>query len=297
MSNNFDSNVSASIISGTLTLELSAIVQKLIKMIDTSSTNQLATVISFKNLKLEISNFYVPSINAGKFFDLGYFNKNFLQAFGTTFPAEAVSKLIFGVKIIIQNNLPFASFDQLDEEELPAFRFLTCLLMGLAFNISIVSCACFPADLGELKATQANLGINCFKLECKNQLKLNPLLYDELLHTNCTDTVVQAAIVTLDVFAGKNVNLNIALTQIAESSGGRGARDYIEEEPPIGSILHSSFEITSNPNFIICDGRSLDRATFPDLFRSIGFKYTQPNVVTRNIFHIPKLEDKSIRVY
>lgn len=267
--NLIDSNLTATVIFGTLMIDLSDVVAQLGSMVNyAASESNLSTVVSFRSLNLELTKFFLPVLDVKKFYDPDKFNRNFLQAFGSSFPTNASSRLLYGVNIRIVNNLPINMYDQLEPDELAAFRFLTCFLLGLAFNINVDGCACYPENLGELKATQANLGLNCVKLACKNQLKLNPLFYDELIHTDCTDTVVQAAFITLDVFAGKNVNVNVALNQSVTTSPP--SLDY---QPRVGAILPVAAYRSGGAVYLPCDGRHVSVSGFPDLFRAIGYTY------------------------
>jgi hypothetical protein len=164
-------------------------------------------------LNLELTNLYIPPTNIQRYYEADKFNSNFKQAFSTSFPVRVTSLLFFGLKVNINNNLPYSNQFYLTEEELPSFRILTCMMFGLVFNISLDLCACYPKTLNELKAANAGLGLNCVNLTCKNMLKINPLLYDDLLHTDCADLVFNAAFVSLNVFAGKNITMDVDLTQ------------------------------------------------------------------------------------
>ncbi len=208
-----DSNLVSSTISGELSLYLSAVIQSLPKKLDAIYTDSVSTTISIKKLNLELTNLNVPPANIQRYYELDKFNANFRQAFGTSFPVHVTSMFFFGIKITINNDLPYTSTRFLTEDELPAFRIITCMLLGLLFNISLDMCSCFPKTLNELKAVNAGLGLNCVNLMCKNMLKIQPLWYDDLIHTDCSDLVLNAAFVSLNLFAGKNINLDVDLTQ------------------------------------------------------------------------------------
>lgn len=209
-----NSNLNASTLSGELRLQLSDIVQALPGKLKAITSDNSTTEISFRNLNMELTRIYIPPINTNIFFDMAKFNANYVQAFGYAFPSDVRSQFLFGVTISVSNNLPFSQSFYLQEDDLGAFRMLTCLLIGLMFNINIPrDCTCYPKNLNELKAVNAGIGLNCVNLECRNQIKLNPLLYDDLLHSDCSDMVFNAAFVSLNLFAGKNINLSVDLAQ------------------------------------------------------------------------------------
>ena len=209
-----NSNLIASTLSGELKLQLSDIVQALPEKLKSITSDSSTTEISFRNLNMELTRIYIPPVDLDMFYDLAKFNANYEQAFGYTFPSDVKSQFLFGVQVSVVNNLPFSQSYFLRDDDLGAFRMLTCLLIGLMFNINIPrDCTCYPKNLNELKAVNAGIGLNCVNIECRNQLKLNPLLYDDLLHSDCSDMVFNAAFVSLNLFAGKNINLSVDLAQ------------------------------------------------------------------------------------
>lgn len=214
-----NSNLTAFTLSGELKLQLSDIVQALPDKLKSVTRDGSTTEISFRNLNMELTRIYIPPIDMDMYFDMAKFNANYEQAFGYTFPSDIKSQFLFGVEISVINNLPFSQSYFLEEDDLGAFRMLTCLLIGLMFNINIPrDCTCYPKNLNELKAVNAGIGLNCVNIECRNQLKLNPLLYDDLLHSDCSDMVFNAAFVSLNLFAGKNINLSVDLAQQVNQS-------------------------------------------------------------------------------
>lgn len=212
-----DSNLTASSLQGDLSLFLSDLIQSIPLKLESIKSDNMSTVITFKALNMELTNLYVPPTNLQRYYELDKFNTNFKQAFGKNFPLLVSSQILPGVNITILNNLPYTTQTFLSDMELASFRLLTCMLLGIMFNISLDACACFPKNLNELKAVNAGLGLNCVNLECKNMLKANPLMYDDLIHTDCNDLMLNAAFVSLNLFAGKDINLDINLNQLANN--------------------------------------------------------------------------------
>ena len=149
-----------------------------------------------------------------------------------SFPTTVSSQLLFGLNITIDNNLPYGSQVYIASSDVAPFRFLTCLFMGLVFGLALNDCTCFPQSTNELMATDAGIGLNCVKLACRNQLKQNPLLFDDLIHTDCTDTNFNTAFVSLGLFAGQTININnFTITQSTNDSS------TTTSPPPSSSVV------------------------------------------------------------
>lgn len=293
-------------INGQLVLNLSSILQQLPKLVSLQVSDTLSTVISFRSLNKELTNFYLPQVNLKKFYDLGKFNSNYLQAFGSSFPFQCTSKLLYGLDISIVNDLNFSSQQYLDQNELNVFRFLTCMCFGLVFNIVFTSdCACYPKTLNELAALSAGIGLNCVSLDCRNQLKLNPLLFNDLFHTDCENVNFNAAFVSLDVFAGQNLNINLDITQTNQQADMTTALTnsvnaltasvnvlqdqfsglselYANERAlfqlsniQLGMILPLPPSMANNIpyGFVPCDGALYNISDYPGLYACIGNSY------------------------
>lgn len=316
-------------LNGSLVINLSTIVQQIPNVVKIVVSDSMSTVVSFRALNKEFTNFYLPQLNLKKFFDLGKFNANYFQAFGSSFPLACTSKLFYGLDISIVNDLNFASQQFLSVGELAAFRFMTCLCFGLVFNLTLgVDCACYPKTLNDLSALSAGIGLNCVSLTCRNQLKLNPLLFSDLLHTDCENVNFNAAFVSLDVFAGQNLNINLDIVQTNDNldmttaltnsvnaltasvnvlqdqftgfsklyASDRQAFQsaLVDAQVYVGSIVPFPSTARQIPeNYLICDGRTYSAADFPRLFAVIGTTYSDSSVSSGK-FQVPDLRAATI---
>lgn len=209
---NVDNNFSN--FKGTLILELSYILNQMANL-EFTYNNEGYTQIIFKTNNMKKVKINLPARNVKKFFEPSKFNANFFMAFQQDFPQQVESSLFYGLDIKIINNLPYSKEGLLTIEEFKPFRLFVCLIFGLQFNINLKECACFPKNVSELNALSSGIGMNCVSLECKNQLLINPNSYDDLIHTDCPFTSVQAAFVSINAFAGNNItfeNLDINQT-------------------------------------------------------------------------------------
>ncbi|TXH07696.1 MAG: tail fiber protein [Candidatus Moraniibacteriota bacterium] len=324
-----DSSILQTNLNGSLIVNLSTIVQQIPNVVKVVVSDSMSSIVSFRALNKEFTNFYLPQLNLKKFYDLGKFNANYFQAFGTSFPLTCTSKLLFGLDISIVNNLNFAGQQFLSVGELAAFRFMTCLCFGLVFNLSLgVDCACYPKTLNDLSALSAGIGLNCVSLTCRNQLKLNPLLFSDLLHTDCENVNFNAAFVSLDVFAGQNLNINLDIVQTDDSidmttaltnsvnaltasvnvlqdqlngfsklyaSDQRAFRAALEAaQVYIGSIVPWPVTARKLPkNYLACDGAVYSAADFPRLFEIIGTTYTSDQQPAGK-FQVPDLRGATL---
>jgi hypothetical protein len=213
-------------VGGTLVVNLSTFVQAIARRLGNVRTDNLATALEFNSLNLDLTTIYTPLPNFSRFYELDKFNANYSQAFGTNFPTRATSRLLFGVDLNIVNNLPFSTRrDWLFRDELAAFRLITCLLFGLTFNVTLDECVCYPKNLSELKSVNAGIGLNCVNMACRNWLRLDPLKFDDLVHTDCDNIAFNAAFVTLDLLAAKSISINLEINQVQTlGSGGVESR-------------------------------------------------------------------------
>lgn len=324
-----DASVIQTNLNGLLVINLSAVVQQIPNVVRVVLSDSMSTVVSFRALNKEFTNFYLPQLNLQKFFDLGKFNANYFQAFGSSFPLVCTSKFFTGLDISIVNDLNFASQQYLTVGELAAFRFMTCLCFGLVFNLTLtVDCACYPKTLNDLSALSAGIGLNCVSLPCRNQLKINPLLFSDLLHTDCENVNFNAAFVSLDVFAGQNLNINLDIVQTNDATDMTAALTnsvnaltasvnvlqdqlngfsqlYASDRKAIRSAINSAqvyigsilpFPDTANPplNYLICDGTVYDPADFPELFAVIGTTYNSSSSVPAGKFQVPDLRASTL---
>lgn len=319
-----DSVVLQSNLNGALVVNLSTIVQQIPNVVRVVLSDSMSTVVSFRALNKEFTNFYLPQLNLQKFFDLGKFNANYFQAFGSSFPLACTSRLFSGLDISVVNDLNFASQQYLSVGETAAFRFMTCLCFGLVFNLTLgVDCACYPKTLNDLSALSAGIGLNCVSLTCRNQLKLNPLLFSDLLHTDCENVNFNAAFVSLDVFAGQNLNINLDIVQTSDNTDMIAAltnsvnaltasvnvlqdqltgfsqlynadrqgfqRALASAQVYVGSIVPFPSTARQIPaNYLVCDGATYNSADFPALFAVIGTTYSDASVPAGK-FQVPDL--------
>lgn len=320
-----DTSITQTNINGQLVLNLSSLLQQLPQLVIVQVSDTLSSVISFRSLNKELTNFYLPQVNLRKFYDLGKFNSNYLQAFGASFPFQCASKLLYGLDISIVNDLNFSSQQYLDQNELNVFRFLTCMCFGLVFNIVFTTdCACYPKTLNELAALSAGIGLNCVSLDCRNQLKQNPLLFNDLFHTDCENVNFNAAFVSLDVFAGQNLNINLDITQTNQQADMTtaltnsvnaltasvnvlqdqfsGLSDLYPADRAafqmsmiqIGMILPLPPSMLQVPlGFLKCDGSIYNIVDYPDLYARIGASYSTTSL-TSSQFQVPDFRGRFI---
>jgi hypothetical protein len=215
-------------IKGTLTIRMSEILRVIERLLDLSVSNTspelsaanytTITVVMLSGQEISLT---LPLSNASKLVSSNTFNANYVFAFGAPFPANVQPQLLFGLSISIINDLPFNNNANLSLDEARSFRSVLCVLLGLVLNIKTLDCACFPQSQPELSAVRAGLGLNCVKLECKNQLLVNPALFDSLFSNDCGENVsYQLAFVSLSAFAGgnvvvKDININQAFSCVA----------------------------------------------------------------------------------
>lgn len=248
-----DVNVISTPIAGSTTLALSSLVSVIPAFLANTYTADDTFKLVFKNNTLIPTQFVLPTLDFNQLFDNNKYNANFFQAFQQDFPASVNHQYLFGLKVTIINDLPYTRISYLDKNEVAAFRFLNCLIFGLLFSIKLDCCSCYPQNLAEYSAVRAGLGLNCVNLDCKNALKLDPLLYDDLLHSpDCSDVNIQAAFVSFSVFSGGDVNTNINISQTTRDLAVIADPLFLL---PIGSII-SEFPGANfaNPSFARCDG-------------------------------------------
>lgn len=197
---------------GELYLNLSDLLAGIKTNLNRLTNDGAVSTLYYKQVNLELSTITLPTTDLSKFFDINTFNANYFAAFNESFPPSCRSSILFSVRIYISNNLPFGPQPTLIPDEYPAFRMLVCLLLGLLFNIQLTDCACYPKNVNELKAVNAGIGLNCISLECKSQLKMYPMVYDDLIHTPC-DSNINAAFVSLNLFSGGVMNVDINISQ------------------------------------------------------------------------------------
>lgn len=209
----FDLNKLDGYLNVNLSSLLAALQIRLPAFIENDDTSQV-TRLNVKLFSTELATFHVPQFNLNKYFDANLFNYNYYTAFGTSFPITVESLLLTSLNITINNNLPFNNNPNFNkDQDSYGFRYITCLAFSLLFNIKLAECSCFPKNINEIKAVNAGLGLNCISLECKELLKLNPLLFDDLIHSDCSDLSLNAAFISLNLFAGKNINVSVDINQ------------------------------------------------------------------------------------
>lgn len=219
-----NTNLTPSGLVGTLNTKLSVLLISMFKFIQSSIMNTTPYLSSnnyitfkFRLVNLKPITLHLPFINLTNVSDPFVFNSNYREAFGKKFPDIVESSMFYGLNIKIYNDLPIDLKPNLGIHEFRSFRIIVCLFFGLMFNIKLgVDCSCFPCNVNEIAAVNAGLMMNCIKLECKNYLQINPMIYDSLFMGNCGDNVnYQVAFVSLSLFAGGNIeikNINIKQT-------------------------------------------------------------------------------------
>ena len=94
------------------------------------------------------------------------------------------------------------------ELELASFRFVTCLVFGLKFNIKLSRCDCYPTTDNEYFSLMAGVGMNCTSISCRSELEANPLIYDESIHTECTNNAYNSVYLSLKNIITDKVTLD-----------------------------------------------------------------------------------------
>lgn len=220
---NVNSNLVKSTIAGQLFLKLSQITTQLANLPYKVDSNGYLS-ITFRENDMSPVNFSVPVQNINKFFTADTFNANFFFCFQKQFPQSVYSTLFPGLNIVITNDLPFNNNTTVNLDEMRPFRMFCCLLLGLAFNIKIDACACYPQTPAELQAVKSGIGLNCVSLECKNFLLKNPNAFDPLVNSECSNIGIQAAFVSISAFAGGNINFNdLSISQVYNCISASGA--------------------------------------------------------------------------
>lgn len=241
------------LVSGLVNFPLSNLVSSVPTLLAGSYASDGTFRLTIKNNSLDISQFVLPPIDFEQLFDKNKFNSNFFQAFQQDFPDSVKHQYMFGLEISITNDLPYSRVSYLDQNGTAAFRFLVCIIFGLIFSLRLPCCNCFPQNLSEYSAVRAGLGLNCVNLDCKNAIKLNPLVYDDLIHSqDCSDVEIQAAFVSLSVFSASQASTNIQISQTSR---------HLEEiaDPlsflPIGTIISWMPNVDFKKfGFVLCDG-------------------------------------------
>lgn len=202
---NINSNTQQTNIVGTLSLNLSSLLNQIISLkYDANSIGFIDLEITRHDRK--IIRFKIPPINFSKFFNPQNFNSNFSVAFQDYFPTKISSLLFYGLTLNIINDLPSFNNSTLNPDEIKSFRFVVCVIFGLLYDIKLNNCYCYPSNQSELNAIGSGIGMNCINLECKNYLLTYPEFYDDLVHSDCPAIGVQAAFVSISAFAGGNIN-------------------------------------------------------------------------------------------
>ena len=277
---NLDSNLGTNETQGSATLTLSSLINVIPTLMSDSFSEDGTLQLLFKNRALNLTQFVIPPVNFSQLFDSNRYNSNFFQAFGQDFPTKIDHQFLFGLQITITNDLPFSRLSYLSKNEEAAFRFLNCMVFGLIFSLKLKCCYCYPQNLAEYAAVRAGIGLNCVNVDCKNAIKLNPFLYDDLVHSNdCNDLNIQAAFVSLSIFSAGKATATVNIEQTAREL------DAIADPLkllPVGTILSLPYT-TSLPaeGFLHCNGKlspptSLKIGKLPDfrfLESKIGMKF------------------------
>lgn len=238
---------------------------------NTFSEDGLVQLI-FKNRAFNLSQFVLPPLNLSNLFDSNKFNSNFFQAFGEDFPKQLAHQQMFSLEIQIQNDLPFSKLEYLSKNEESAFRFIVCMVFGLIFSLKLPICSCYPQNIAEYSAVRAGIGLNCINLDCKNSIKLDPLKYDDLIHSNdCSDLNIQAAFVSMSVFAGGNVSTNVNINQATrELACLENPLDVF----PLGTIISLKQDLPP-AGFALCNGQSVPKDSKIKLKRVPDFRFIE----------------------
>jgi len=92
------------------------------------------------------------------------------------------------------------------------------------------------------------------------------------------------------------LNINAAGDLYDNFIGG----DMVSENLPLSSIIAFTGDTVPEPYFLECDGRSISKTSYPDLFSSIGYRYTPKSSMctpagTCDMFNIPDLRGVFVR--
>lgn len=278
LNKHMDSNLNVSNIQGEATLRLSDLLATIPLFVKESFSDDATFRLVFKNKTLHLSQFVLPPVNLATFYDKNKFNSNFFQSFEQDFPTILEHQYFFGLEIKVSNDLPISRLSYLDKPGEAAFRFLTCLIFGLNFSLNLPTCACYPKNLAEYAAARAGLGLNCVNLDCKNLLKLNPTWYDDLLNSgDCSNSTIQAAFVSFSAFAGGSLNssVNINQQQVKTNISQTTRNLSVLGDPlyllPVGTIITwPKSKNISRTNFLRCDGRTICKWKYPNLYDIYG---------------------------
>lgn len=159
-------------------------------------------------------------IDIEKLYNTEFFLENFKQAFGYDFEnAEHKIKLFPHITLLINVDIINSKKSNISVRELNDFRFLTCMLFGLIFNITLFHCDCHPTTFQDFVLLDAGVGKNCISSACKQLLEFFPHFYDPLLHFDCSNTHYQNLIFTfLNLASTGDINVNITTKQVSNKN-------------------------------------------------------------------------------
>lgn len=183
-----------------VTVPLSRLIGEISKSIITADNRNLIKFES--NGKTHFVTLY-GSNRYALLFSPDYFFNNYFLAFGHTFAilggydqdieiSPAVSMKINQDVSVARKGIP-----NIYELEIQTFRFATCLLFGLKYNIRLADCNCYPTTDAEYFSLMARVGLNCLSINCRAELEDDPSKYDEAIHTPCSDNVFNSIYLSL----------------------------------------------------------------------------------------------------
>ena len=163
-------------------ISLSTLLNVLNKNVFTKDTSDGLAEYSIQRPNGDTYKVYRNMVNIANFFSTENFLANFNFAFKYSlqkddFSIKVFSKLKIEVEIDCHMNVPTIAVNEMAD-----FRFLTCMLFGLIFNIKIIKCSCHPTSFEDFVLFDAGVSKNCISSDCKNLLLDSSFIFDPLLH-------------------------------------------------------------------------------------------------------------------
>ena len=129
------------------------------------------------------------------------------------FKINLFSKLNYKIEIDIPRSESKINVHNEDKSE---FMFLVCMFFGMLFNIAIDNCICHPSSYEDFLLLNAGITKNCISNDCSTIILGNPLLFDPLVHYDCSQKT-NSNILNLGLcLQSPIVSVNVTSTQIIE---------------------------------------------------------------------------------
>lgn len=197
-------------LSGTIHYDMKTVLEQFVAQIK----NQ--TIFKFKSVwgHDPVSFFFPPEVDWALLFSPNKFLSHFNKAFGRPF-SNFISSLThtrFAGFSIVLNPAELASdTGSLTFEQAHYFRLMFCLIMGTILQIDLPCCACFPKTFLQWTAWQSGIKMNCISQSCSSWLETHSETYDSLFVGDCSQTLVQLALVNIGSMNANTVATNIKL--------------------------------------------------------------------------------------